>query len=358
MSLPPLVTTSTNPNVAQADAGVLGVATTRTLFGGNEVLTDSFSGGRVRGGLWLDKCHTVALGGEYFQIGQESESFFQNSNGNPVLARPFFNVNPTTGSPREDSELVAFSGPGNVRLSGSVSAIAESELLGAGMHMRFLRACNQGCNSWGFFGCPGPFCSRTEAMIGYRHLQLKEGVAIQEALTGINPVGNFLINDSFRTRNQFNGIDLGWMYRQTRGYWTLDGSLRLGVGTTHQTVAINGNTTITADPNNPGSTTLPGGLLTQASNIGVYKRDEFSVVPELNVNLGYQLSDNWRVFGGYTFLYWSNVVRPGEHIDRDLNPNQLPPAEDPLTGPLRPRFAFNSVDYWAQGINLGLEYRW
>ena len=82
------------------------------------------------------------------------------------------------------------------------------------------------------------------------------------------------------------------------------------------------------------------------------------MVPELDVNLGYRLNKNWRVMVGYTFLYWSNVVRPGEHISRDLNPNQLPPAENPLTGASRPGFAFDSVDYWAQGINAGLEYRW
>ncbi len=358
MSLPPLVTTSTDPNVAQANAGVLGQGTTRTLFGGNDVLTDQFDGGRLRMGLWLDRGHTWAIAGEYFKIGSESESFFANSNGNPVLARPFFNVNPTSGSPREDSELVAFGGTGNVRVSGSVAASAESELLGAGFHFRNLRACNQGCNTWGLFGCPQQFCSRTEALIGYRHLQLTEGVTIQERLTGINPVGNFDINDRFRTRNQFNGIDLGWFYSQNRGNWTLDGMLRLAVGSTHQTVSINGQTTISGDPNSPGSQTLQGGLLAQASNIGTYQRDEFSVVPELDVNLGYRLNNNWRVMVGYTFLYWSNVVRPGEHISRDLNPNQLPPAENPLTGASRPGFAFDSVDYWAQGINAGLEYRW
>ncbi|WP_197169316.1 BBP7 family outer membrane beta-barrel protein [Novipirellula galeiformis] len=354
MSLPPLVTTSTNPNVARADAGVLGKDTTRVLFGGEEVLTDSFDGGRLRMGVWLDKCHTWAIAGEYFKIGSESESYFGNSNGNPVLARPFFNVTPSSGIAREDSELVAYNGT----VTGSVSATAESELLGAGIHFRNLRATNQGCNTWGLFGCPQQFTSRTEALIGYRHLQLTEGVMIQERLTGINPVGNFVIDDQFATRNQFNGVDIGWVYSQNRGCWTLDGSLRLGIGTTHQTVSINGQTTISGDPNSTGSQTLPGGLLAQESNIGQYKRDEFSVVPEFNVNLGYRIHDNWRVMVGYTFLYWSNVVRPGEQISLDVNPNQLPPAANPMTGPARPHFAFDSVDYWAQGISTGLEYRW
>ncbi|WP_419195201.1 BBP7 family outer membrane beta-barrel protein [Novipirellula herctigrandis] len=354
MELPPLITTSTDPNVAQANAGVLGQPTTQTLFGGDDVLTDSFEGGRLRFGFWLDKCHTWGVGAEYFQIGSKSESYFRNSNGNPTLARPFFNVNPATGSPREDSELVAF--PDVV--SGAVGAEATSELVGAGFHFRRLRNCDEGCNRWLFDSCDQNYCSRTESMIGYRFLQLTETVNITENLTGIQPQANFDISDNFRTRNQFNGVDLGWVYRQTRNNWTIDGLIRLGIGVTHQQVDINGSTTISGDPTNPGSTTYSGGLLTQASNIGSYTRDEFSVIPEFNVNLGYQLNDHWRAMMGYTFIYWSNVVRPGEHISRDVNPSQLAPPEDPLTGPNRPEFDFDSVDYWVQGWSAGLEYRW
>ena len=358
MELPPLVTTSTNPNIAQADAGVLGRDTTRILFGGEEALTDNFSGGRLRFGFWLDKCHTWGVGAEYFQIGSESESFFGNSNGNPILARPFVNINPATGSPREDSELVAFAGPGNTRVSGSVSARAESELVGGGFHFRRLQGCSEGCNRWLFDSCEQPYCSRTEMRIGYRYMQLTESVGVTENLTGISPQANFDINDHFRTQNKFNGIDVGWNYRQTRNHWTIDGQLRLGVGVTHQRVDINGNTVISGDATNPGRQTFVGGLLAQPSNIGSHDRTEFSVIPEFNVNLGYQLNDHWRAMVGYTFIYWSNVVRPGEHISRDLNPGQLPPAQDPLDGLARPEFAFDSVDYWVQGISTGLEYRW
>ncbi|TWU31590.1 hypothetical protein Poly41_61470 [Novipirellula artificiosorum] len=358
MGLPPLVTTSTDPNVSQANAGVLGQPTTRTLFGGEEVLTDTFEGGRLRFGVWLDRCHTWAVSAEYFQLGSQSESFFQNSNGDPILARPFFNVDPTSGSPREDSELVAFNGTGNTIVSGAVGATAESQLVGGGFNFRRLQKTSEGCNRWLFNNCPEQYCSRVETLFGYRYLQLDESVGIFENLTGIAPQANFNIVDNFRTKNQFNGVDIGAVYRQTRGNWTIDGLVRLGVGTTHQTVSINGSTVISGDTTNPGSQTYPGGLLAQQTNMGTYTRDQFSVIPEFNANLGYQLNDHWRIMLGYTFIYWSNVVRPGEHISRDLNPNQLPPPVDPLTGPARPSFAFDSVDYWVQGINTGLEYRW
>jgi hypothetical protein len=147
------------------------------------------------------------------------------------------------------------------------------------------------------------------------------------------------------------------MYRRTRGFWTFDTLLRLGVGNTRQTVTINGQTTV-SDPNDPPAQTLTGGLLAQTSNIGTYRQNEFTVVPEFNMNVGYQLTDHLRLKLGYTAIYWSNVVRAGDQISRDLNPNLLPPPADPFSGALRPAFAFDTTDYWVQGINFGGEYRW
>lgn len=348
MRLPPLVTTNVGNNIPQAEAGVLTSPTTRVLFGGNEVLDEHFNGGRLRFGLWLDRCHTWGVGFEFFQIGSESESFSRTSAGDPILARPFFNTQ--TGV--EDAELVAFPGV----IAGTVGARAKSELRGAGMHFRYLRCCDQGCSKWLFCGCPEHFCSRTEALFGWRYLQLDESVSITENLTADE--GTFNIVDRFETRNQFNGVDLGWSYKQTRGCWTMDTLLRLGVGNTRQTVRINGRTTINAPENDPQTQTLQGGLLAQSSNIGTYRDNQFAVVPEFNANVGYQLTDHFRLMFGYTFIYWSNVVRPGDQIDRDVNPELLPPPADPITGAQRPGFAFDTTDYWVQGLNFGFEYRW
>ena len=351
LSLPPLVTTNDGANIAQGDAGVLGRSTTRTLFGGNSVLDDSTDGIRVRFGTWLDRCHSWGVGGEYFSLGEESEEFTSTSPGSPVLARPFFN----TETGLNDSELVAF--PDVV--AGTVTARATSELRGGGFHFRRLRCCQEGCKSWLFCGCNGHFCSRSETLVGYRFMQLDESVTINEDLVSVIPgsPGTFDITDSFSTRNQFNGLDLGWKHRVTRGYWTYDASLRLAFGNTRQLVRIDGSTTIN-DPTNPPETTDVGGLLTQTSNIGVFKQNEFSVIPEFNVNIGYQLTDHLRATAGYTFIYWSNVVRPGDQIDLDLNPNLLPPQADSPVGINRPEFTFRTTDYWVQGLSYGLEYRW
>ena len=331
MELPPLVTTSTGTGVPATQAGVLGLPSTRTLFGGNDVLTNSFDGGRLNFGVWLDKCHTWGLGAEYFSIGTEHDGFMQTSTGNPPLARPFFN----TQTGLNDSELVAFPGI----LTGTVAVDAYSSLQGAGIHLKYLRCCDEGCGSWLFCGGCEHYCSRTEAMIGYRGLDLEEGVSVTENLTSTdqNNPGTFNILDRFETRNQFNGFDLGWTYRETRGFWTFESLLRMAIGSTRQTVRINGSTTITDPAANPATASFTGGLLTQPSNIGTYRQDEFSIVPEFGAKVGYQLTDHLKATLGYTFIYWSNVVRPGDQISLDVNPNQLPPRDTTLVGIARPR---------------------
>jgi len=49
-------------------------------------------------------------------------------------------------------------------------------------------------------------------------------------------------------------------------------------------------------------------------------------------------------------------VRAGNQIDLVVNPNLVPPPIAPLD-PLRPAFQFHGSDFWAQGMNLGLEFR-
>ncbi len=136
MNVPPLVTTTTG-NV-RATAGVLGNSGTSTLFGGNDnFLMDGISGGRIRFGWWLDRFPGLGIEGEYVGLGETTESFFRQSSGTPVLARPFFNA--LTGA--EDAELVAFP---NV-LSGSVAADITSQLNGAAVRFRRQVCCSTGC---------------------------------------------------------------------------------------------------------------------------------------------------------------------------------------------------------------------
>jgi len=104
------------------------------------------------------------------------------------------------------------------------------------------------------------------------------------------------------------------------------------------------------------STQTVGGLFAQPTNIGEYTRNVFAVVPEGDLQLGYQVTSRWRATVGYTFFYMSDVARPGDQVDRTINPSFLasPPT---LASPARPVFEFKGSDYWAQGLDFGLEFR-
>ena len=347
MEAPALVTTSPVPT-AQNLAGVLPLAT--TLYGGNhDILNDRMNGTRVRFGWWFANNPNLGVEGEYVGFGQRTENFDRQSNGSSILARPFYNA--VTGM--EDSELVSF--PGVV--SGRVRTTATSKLDGAAVRFRRLLCCSSGCAFSPIVCGPVPSQSRIDATLGWRFFQLKESLGIQEDLTSLstaNP-GSFVLNDNFRTRNQFNGTELGVHWMGRRGYWSLDTLMRLSLGNNRQEVIINGTTQTTQ---NGATTTANGGLLAQRTNSGTFVRNQFGVIPELGATLGYQLTQRLRMTAGYSFIYWSSVVRPGDQIDTTVNPNLLPPENPTQTAFLNPRFAFQDSDYWVQGLSLGGDYRW
>ena len=110
MNLPPLVTTSpAGTEIGQA--GVLGQPGTTILFGGNTVDTDGRSGVRTTIGMWLDACHVWNLEFDYLTLGSRGSSFDQTSTGDPILARPFFNLyDLSTGLSHQDAELSGLHG--------------------------------------------------------------------------------------------------------------------------------------------------------------------------------------------------------------------------------------------------------
>ncbi|MEO8272244.1 MAG: BBP7 family outer membrane beta-barrel protein, partial [Aureliella sp.] len=120
-------------------------------------------------------------------------------------------------------------------------------------------------------------------------------------------------------------------------------------------VTINGSTSTTV---NGTTTNATGGLLAQRTNIGSYERNQFTMVPELGATLGYQVTQRLRATMGYSLVYMGNVVRPGDQVDLNVNPNLLPPENVPFTGPLRPQFHFVETDYLIHGLNFGGEFRW
>jgi hypothetical protein len=330
--LPPLVTAG-----PASSGGVLGAPGTVVLFGGDHTDEEPFSGGRFTVGAWLNECQTIGIEADFFFLGQRSNNFVAGASGAagaPVVARPIINV--LTGT--ETSELVP----------GIVSVRERNRLLGTGVNGVFNVCC----------AC----CARLDLLAGFRYLEYDEDLTISENLlvpAGVPTIGGtrFDLSDSFSTRNFFYGGLIGGRGEVRRGRFFVDLTGDVSLGTTHQDLDILGSTVITP----PGGTpvALRGGILALPSNIGHFSRDRFSVVPELSLNVGYQVTHNVRAFVGYTFLYWSDVLRPGDQIDRVINPTQIPSTLGPgtLVGPARPTVILRETDFWAQGLNVGVEFR-
>jgi hypothetical protein len=343
--VPPLVTTSDPNNVnPNGRFGFLGQTGTETLFGGGGINGGGTSGFRLTAGYWLDMYQEEGVEISGFLLGPHTTHFSASSADFPVLARPFFNLNSGT----EFSELVAFPGVAN----GRVSVDTISQLWGIEGNLR----CNVCC------GCD----RRLDVFGGFRYLDLRESINILEDIQGLAgapaPFTNqhALVFDSFATHNSFYGGQVGVNYDTRFGRWSLDFKGKVGIGFTDTKITINGGQNF-LNANGGVTTKTPGGLLALSSNSGTFHKDHFSFVPEAGLNLGYQVNDNIRIFGGYNFLYWTGVMRPGDQIDRNLDvtriPNFLPVAATPLGG-AHPGVPFRTTDFWAHGINVGIEFRY
>ncbi len=94
-----------------------------------------------------------------------------------------------------------------------------------------------------------------------------------------------------------------------------------------------------------------------ATNSGIYTQDQFVVIPQLGLELGYQVTCHTRAYLGYNILYWGNVMRAGDQIDRNIDPRNWANAPDAANALPFPQFLNRCSSFWAQGINLGVEVR-
>jgi hypothetical protein len=374
---PPLATAG-NPIANPTSASIIGAPTTRVLFGGNSLGNDARSGIRINGGYWLNDNHSIGVDVSGFWLSQETRNFTASSAGNPQLGRPIVDLSPVTVNifgqvvpnplfGQNNVQQVAISPmaiPGVTAqqggLAGSVSVHRKSNLWGAEANLRRNLLC-------------GDFT--VDAFVGFRTLGLDESLSISEALvaTGnqfifppgqtpvlVTPAGTAIaVNDRFSVSNRFYGGQVGVDGEYHYGRWSLGAKLKVGLGNTQEIVDISGSTRVVLPPPLNTVTNTAGGLLAQpGTNIGHYSKDIFSVVPEAGVTVGYQITPHLRGLLGYNFLYWSNVVRPGDQIDLRVNRTFAGSSPVPPTGMPNPVFPFRTSDLWVQGLTVGLEFTW
>src|SRR5205823_14007027 len=126
-------------------------------------------------------------------------------------------------------------------------------------------------------------------------------------------------NDHFEAQNRFYGPQFGMQSELRLGNLFLNGTAKCAVGAMNQTVNIAGALAVVTPGGGLADTQ---GVYALPTNIGHHTRTVFGVIPELNGNVGYDLTQNIRAYVGYTFLWLDNVVRPGTNIDHAINPTQ------------------------------------
>jgi len=376
MNTPPLVIQDDNPDFTSADI----------IYGGDRILEDERDGFRITLGVWLDDYGKWGVEGDYLNLGDLDERFTAGTAdglgalNDIFIGRPANNTLESGAIPRGPvSEDVDANG-----LDGTVTVDSRSEFRSAGIRLVHNLccvdrlptccgdsvACGSGVDCGSGVGCPirplGRICDllgkgvrRTDVLYGFRWAELNESLRITEDLETLPlPGTTFDIFDLFDTSNEFFGGEIGFQTQWEHRRWSLGLLSKIAIGNTQQRVRIDGET-ITTEPG--GLPTVDeGGFLALPTNIGSFSRDEFSVLPELGLTLGYRITPRLRFTAGYSLIYWSNVLRPGDQIDLDINVTQVP-SEDivpDLVANDHPRFEFRQTDVWAQFLSLGAEYTW
>ncbi len=326
-------------------AAAIGQPGTAVLFGGN-INFPTTPGVHLETGCFVDDANRVSLelGGLVYAPTTSRLNVASDGGGNPVIGRPFFNTNTQT------AQAVVNSLPGSY--TGSATVNAYSQLWGFEANARY------------HVYCLGR--AHIDFLAGDRFLRLNENLAVNDQVAGIGanplflqgamlPIGSTQSDrDSFSTTNQFSGLNFGARMRWEGDNFFVSAFTKAAFGCSNENVQINGITSATIPGS--GTTTAQGGILALTSNIGDYSRNVFSIVPECGLNFGVDLTSHIRVTAGYSFLYWSEVARPGAEIDHGVNPTLVPGITSGVTsGSARPGFTFNESPFWVHTLMCGVE---
>jgi Putative beta barrel porin-7 (BBP7) len=346
-------------------AGTENDPTARSLIGTSQYAYRTVPGVRANVAIAIvDNCDLEFNG--FLMQSQSVNQTFSGTNGQPFLTRPFFN--------QHDLVEGGFDTSTKDGVSGSLSVHAQNRFYGGEANISWFPVSEN--------------CYFNKLMVGFRQVSLHETLAVTENITANgpgflaffpvrtddNPNGNgtlratnfdpatqaIRIVDGFVTRNEFYGPQAGAQWRWGSGPFSFDLLTKVALGVNHETINVQGATSLLTKA---GAVlqTGPGGLLAVATNSGNHSADELTVVPEIGVKFNFDMTQCLRFNIGYNLLYMSSVARPGNQIDRRINPQFVPSdiAYFPqTTGPFYPRGFFRDTDFYAHGLAFGVEVRY
>jgi Putative beta barrel porin-7 (BBP7) len=298
-----------------------------------------FSGFRIAAGAWLDSDQAIGVEAGFFMTESRAKLFSASSDasGAPTLAFPFNNLTPGAVG----DNLMPITAPG--QFAGDVNISSTLQFWGTEAN--------------GVFVLMREKDFTFSALAGVRYIDLEEKLNIStNSSTVIAPSTLLSQSDQFNTRNQFYGAQLGARVNWQSGPFGADLTAKLALGDSHESVDIQGYSTQTGPGGING--TFPGGFFAQPSNMGHFNSNQFAIIPSVELKAYVMLTTQLRAFVGYDFLYWNQVVRPGNQIDHNINLSQSAVfGAGVLSGPASPSPVMSRSDFWAQGINFGLEFK-
>jgi len=321
---------------------IAGAPTTQTYLGGQDLSVGASGGARIFASYAISD--RASLEGSVFFLPSRSTTRSVSSSGKPGsvnLIVPYLDANTGLENGTEISFTPIYSG-------------AAQEEYSAGM---------AGAQINGAWALSATTPWTLDALGGFRYLRLRETYTFTTSSPNIAPfpAGVWQTTDRFDATNNFYGLQAGLRARYDQGAFFATGTANVALGAMNQAVDISGSL-VTDEFTNFGATqSFAGGYFALPSNIGDHSRTTFAVVPEISLRVGYRITPAASIVLGYTFLYASNVVRPANQIDRTVNTTQSVAysenANTTVSGPARPSFQYNDSAFWAQGLSLGLAYR-
>ena len=300
--------------------------------GKRDLKYDSLNGFRVSAGVRIQP--QLAIDGNYFSTERVSrEDTFAGSGlpGMDGIAREYIQAG--TGS--NISLFAALPG----QYSGFVSAKTDLRTWGLDSNVRW--------DSYHFF------VDRSELMAGFRYFELSENLSIHDSST-FGDGSRLTVSDSFQSRNQFYGGQVGMHSRIYGTVWSIDFINKYAIGGVRQEVRAVGSNSIFSPAGVESQEA--GGLYARGANIGTFNRNRFAVMGESAILLGYNVTQNCRLHFGYNATWISSVIRATEVIDPTVNDQGVRYITQTSQSTSKsPVFQWNRAsDFYVQGLTFGV----
>lgn len=318
----PLVTASD-----AADQGLLGAPSTKVLFGGHAQPLGAFSGIRLTGGSWFNNQRTYGAEVSAFVLPTKTQGLLIAGDQSPgsVLALPFTSRHNGLSTPSSVvlGQQAATTGGVQIRTSTVLWGVEANGL-------RMIRQAPD---------VPGDL----SFLAGVRFIQLGERFAMSSESTALGGLVNR--DDHVHTQASFYGLQIGGRGVRRWGRLSLQGTAKVGFGATSNLVTLSGqNNTFSFGSPDPNAS---------PANIQRNYLYDFSVVPELQARLAYDVRPGWRFSAGYDFLYWTRVLRPGNQLSTNVDATNQAAA---LAAPFSTLPADRHSNFWLHGWNIAIEW--